>query len=314
MTTKELDSSLQHHYPTPTTPPEILISWAREYDVALHPSGLVLPEHREENKSKIVKDFDGFRERLDPEREKGKHIVILPGSYDGVHGGHLSFVIQAIQAYLDDWNNSHRNEQINRSDVFVATLLDDDQLIAEVKKDAYLKVIGRKGPIETIEERTAAMAELPLDLVGIAPSPLSDKLPKPTSLQHDEMKQMLSTINRSIPNAVTKSVENYGELLTDIENGQASFDSPWWSIESWQLYVLSTLNQQALEGKQFMSPITRVLSTDEHKYFNSVASLMKICKINVLEIDDIFCMSTKQIVEKVGADGLLDIKRSKEID
>ena len=300
---KEIHSSFVNGYPTTETPSDVFVNWGKEFGIKIHPSGLVLPENRSINSYKVVGTFNDLSQKIEDQRRQSKHIVLLPGSYDGVHVGHLSFVVQAKEEYMRQWNDTYLDSPIGRSDMFVVAVLDGDQLTSEVKENTYLKVTGKKGPIEHIDQRVAAMAELPIDLVGVAQSPNELELPAPTELMHN---------NIQAPDSVLNAIRDFTAFKADFERQNLGFDKSWWSIELWQMYLLSSLNKSELNGVVFPTQITRVLSKDEHKYYNEVSAIMKLCGINVMELDDVFCVSTKQIVERIGVEELIRIKRGYE--
>ena len=127
MYTKEHDKTMAFTYPDKSTHPDLLTSWASQHGVALHPSGLVMADSPFDS-HKIASSFPSMIEKINSAQGDGKHIIILPGSYDLAHAGHLSFVIQATNRYLS------QNQNISRGELFVAMLVDDDGLIREVKK------------------------------------------------------------------------------------------------------------------------------------------------------------------------------------
>lgn len=306
-------------YPDSTTPSNVTVEWARGYGVEIHPSGIVIPDKSTNNSSTIAQNFSDAISYIHKARQSGKHILILPGSYDLIHVGHLSFVVQATDHYL----SLLQNQDLKREDLYIAMLIDDDPLLGEVKKDAYIKVTGQKGPIERSNSpagshpRTVAASMLPVDLVSFVPSPVSvGNFPKPMIKNTQHMQKRLNSytyLSSEEEQTIQKALINFPRIEKKIKNKEPlDFDSNHWSIELWQLYLLSSLSFST-NGNRPTPPITRIVSQEESKYLNRVRVLMDYCNIGVEVINDVFCLSTKQLVEKYGVEGCLSIKQSSAV-
>lgn len=290
-------------YPSSDTDPNILIDWGKKYDIDIHPSGIILPRVSRESVKRIVESYQELMVKVNRFTNEGNKILLLPGSYDLAHVGHLSFVLQAKEAFENKYPNSKYK---------TVMLVDDDILIREVKKEAYTKVIGRVGPIETSDKsasehpRLISLSNFPVDLVGFAPSPnfISSDF-EPIKLNKAIILDSLNRSSLKIRNPyafqrVSQAIDQYESML---RSGIPKIDSLDWSIELWQLFLLSKLS--SVDDK---CNITRIVSREEDKYFDIVAALMDICRIETMPIDDVYCTSTKDIVIKYGTDQCLAIK------
>lgn len=310
-------------YPDSYTDPELFVAWADRLGVKVDKSGLIIPKENHNKEYKISPNFLETIQKVDEAREKGKYVIILPGRYDLAHIGHLSFLVQAINAFLKAKSTFAEDSALKRSDIFVLVLLDDDDLIRLSIGEGYIKYFGVEGPIEKFNKgqlhpRIRTAAELPVDLVGFLPSPFSkEQLPKPTVLK---LPGLINALKRSRfwqektneAEKVLRALENYDVLRERVSKSgkDLRFDLIWWSLELWQLYLLSSMNKHEVEGKKYRIQLTRIVSKREHEYFQIVHKLMKYSKIIVLEINDVFCMSTRQIVGKLGVARCLDIKKA----
>jgi hypothetical protein len=302
-------------YPQIDSDPMQLQSWADQFNIALDETGLVLPPLDDSIEGKICPSLEILKQEIVKRRSKGDHVILLPGGYDLVHIGHASFVVQAIDHYLAI--NSH----LNRDQLFVVALVDDDDLISESKASAYIKAIGKKGPIERGElnirhPRLRAMASLPLDAVAALPAPTRDiNHPLHLNLDSAQFKEdpsltELALLNFSLAERLHRAIEQLPKIRERITAGVGLlFDPEYWSLESWQLYMLSWLNEDNGKISDNMGPIVRLVSEAEEKYRDIVATIMDMCQIGVEVFPDEHCVSTKELVERHGVEELLNRKK-----
>lgn len=280
--------------------------WGNLYGVNVDESGLVIPSRPLVTKSKIADSFEDARNRIDKARLEGKQILLLPGSYDLVHAGHLSYALQAI----DLTNESLERQKKGRS-LFTAILVDDDRLIEEVKRDIYLKVTGETGPIEKIVDgvspRLEALASFPVDLVAFVPGPTS----RADWFEPVGLSDLKKDPKVNYPQGVERALNSYPSLVERINAGQElDFNPDFWSVELWQLFLLSSLNRLSLvNGFRGVSMI-RAVSQEDGKYIKEASAVASISGLQTEVLNDIFCLSSKEIVERLGVKGALDKKRS----
>ena len=95
-----------------------------EAGIEIDAYGMVVPQVQlAKIRDKITKGLVDTRTRLAQVLGEGKHVIYLPGSYDMIHSGHASYVLQGVEAYLD------KHSRLSRQDIFVMMLADDDELI-----------------------------------------------------------------------------------------------------------------------------------------------------------------------------------------
>lgn len=309
---------LRNNYPDSTWPSAKLQEWANQQGVALDETGLVIPAAKDITDPKVC-NWSEIHTRILEARKKGKHVIILPGGYDVVHIGHLSFVVQAIDSYLESTKDT--KSPISRRDLYVVGLADSDGLIRETKRNAYLKATGEDGPVEKgatndkYHPRIIGLASLPVDAVSLIPSPEDSSLPNPPIFKIKEMQAKfkdspLWVAKLGIATNIDNALANFPVLVDRLKDQRInSFDYSWWSIELWQLYMLGSLNIEEIAKEKFIAPITRIISQEEEKYLDTVNELMRFAKIKTEVINDVFCISTKELVERYGTRQLLNIKR-----
>ena len=291
-------------------------SWGSQHGINIDETGLVIPGRSQEIDKKIYPALPILKQELQERRLKGQHVLLLPGGYDLVHVGHASFVMQATNHYLNS------NPYLGRNELYVVALVDDDELIGEGKKSAYIKVTGKKGPIETGDlERThprlRAMASTSVDAVAPIPAPTRNiEHPLHTNLDHELFKSsnmlgILKLKNESFAERIHTAIDQLPKIRQKIRSGAGLlFDTEYWSLESWQLYMLSWLNEN---HQPEMAPMVRLISATEEKYVDIVSTITDMCNIKVGIFDDEFCVSTKELVQKYGIEELLRRKKETEI-
>ena len=282
--------------------------------------------------NKITNNLVDTRARLAEVLGEGKHVIYLPGSYDMIHAGHASYILQSVEAYLQ------QHARLSRDDIFVMLLADDDELI-EAIKPAYLmdKHAGHPRPLENaniyehltaVHPRLLDLASLPIDLVGFIPAPtraaylLADWHFNRWLKQHASFSgSLLQNLENNFMNeAVSSTIKHYERLLEIIENRtftevikgfqtakhSKEYDpsSASWNVASWQLMVHKFLG--SIPGNK--GRYTRIISEHDVKYKDMVANLMKIARIDHLFVNDDHVLSTTALANTFGWEELYDAK------
>ncbi|MBI2632783.1 MAG: hypothetical protein HYW78_00110 [Parcubacteria group bacterium] len=212
----------------------LLIQEVLQNGVFLDEYGLIIPELQ--NKTicdKIALDIVKAKKSIDNERRKGKTIIYIPGSYDLVHAGHASYALQVVKHYLG------KHTKKRRSDLFVVTLTDDDDLIRTVKAKKWKGLGGKepfRRPVQAIEEfknicdthpRLLDLTSIPyLDLVAFIPSPRNARTFFDTisSAPHSHLiEQKNNNLNKTLQNFIVK--KNPPETdSADLQNALVSYE------------------------------------------------------------------------------------------
>ena len=274
--------------------------WAKSLGFLTTYEGLILPKGDSSNK--ICENLEEVSKRIKEAQDKSKHVLYLPGTYDLVHIGHLSFILQAIE-FLGK----------KRENLFVVALADSDNLISLAKAHKHISKGGKeeferpieKGSIDNPKKhpRLMALSALPVDCVGFLPGPKDPNLPKPYPLDKNLAIKVTGGLNIS-PQAqekIVKAVNDYPNL----------FEKTWF-IELWQLYLTLFLSQKQYDGKDLN--ITRIVSKSDSLYFDQVKALSLICSIKAEIIDDVIATSTTGLVEEFGAIYLLESKKRESFE
>lgn len=117
---------------------------------------------------KIVNEDREIRNRLLLESKKDKHIIILPGTYDLLHMGHLFWIDSSVSFILDKY-------ELKRKDVFVVVPMDSDKLVKSNKIHKHIKHGGNEllyRPVLNLETRMRLIAQYHhIDMVFPIPEP-----------------------------------------------------------------------------------------------------------------------------------------------
>lgn len=316
--TKPITVEPQKQYPGENTSGQEIYEMGMEIGIIIDPeAGLTLPDVRTEEStekllSKIAGSLTEVQSRIREEKQKGKHIIYVPGSYDLTHKGHAFYVEQVLECYLAAAN-------CKREDVFVVMLADSDKLISNVKASKYIENGGtelNRRPVEPAHERVVGMASLNVDLVGILPSPEDNRelFPAPVNLDIDQMLAELE--GEDIPEKDKVDLINgllaYKALYTNLIEGKDLGKVP---VQAWQLYTTTVINQATGDKSGLNSfeagRTTRLVSHDDTKYLHQVKFLMKYADVGVSVIKDINNGSTSTLLEN--AQGQHGVKAWEEI-
>jgi hypothetical protein len=283
---------------------------------------------------KITKNLVDTRTRLAQVLGEGKHVIYLPGSYDMIHAGHASYILQGVDFYLK------AHARLSREDIFVMILADDDELI-EAIKPAYLMdpAADHPRPLEnervfehltSVNPRLLDLASLPVDLVGFIPAPTrignllgdwhfmrwlensADFADSNTMLHHLGNDGVSSNVRTTIDqyHALLKKIKqgNFTEVIKGFQKAKYSklynADTAAWNVGSWQLMVHKFLG--SVPGSQ--GHYTRIISEHDVKYKDLVAKLMKVSRIDHLFVQDDMVLSTTALAKAFGWEKLYDAK------
>lgn len=128
--------------------------------------------------SRIAGDLGEVHHVISQQLGLGKHVMMCTGGYDLIHAGHASFILQGMEEYIAGRGIEDPDQ------LFVVVLADDDSLLASVKPPHKQdKPDQHPRPVEShdnfrqwtgdIHPRLLDLASLPVDLVGLLPSPIS---------------------------------------------------------------------------------------------------------------------------------------------
>ena len=283
---------------------------------------------------KITRGLVDTRTRLAQVLGEGKHVIYLPGSYDMIHAGHASYILQGVEAYLK------QHSRLSRKDIFVMILADDDELI-EAIKPSYLmdKPADHPRPLENeriyehltkLNPRLVDLASLPVDLVGFIPAPtrignlLGDWHFKRWLENNADFTRDGAALhhlgNDAVSDEIRATIAQYESLLSRIKQGDfrevikgfqtakhSKLYNPAtaaWNVASWQLMVHKFLG--SVPGSQ--GYYTRIISEHDVKYKDIVAKLMKVSRIDHLFVQDDMVISTTALANAFGWEELYDAK------
>ena len=322
--TPDFPSKLQSTGLSPEAQAEIMK--VQQAGIKLDAYGQVLPEFTQANEKKIARDLLDVRYQVISALGRGQHVVYVPGSYDLVHAGHASYIMQAIDLYLKD------RKELTRENLFVVALSDDDDLIQAVKP-AHLTAQAKEHPrpIECAalfehcsqnHPRLWDLATLPVDLVGFLPAP--SRLG--TLLGHQDFSRWFESVQDikvgTETSLVGDTLERYTRLIRAMRLGDfASIKSDFqkirhgletdpaaglWDVGSWQALMHQFIGDvcQARSSERYV----RIISEYDVKYKDSVAQLMKACGIAHQFINDQMVVSTTALVKEFGWEVLVRSK------
>lgn len=293
-----------------------------KHEVRLSSKGLVLPRVGDATiDAKIANSFSEVVDKVQTAKKQGLDIIFLPGSYDLVHAGHLSYLDQVVEHYLTAANR--RGRTLKRKDLFVVMLADDDHLIELVKASKHVDFGGKerfRRPIERAKQnsdrhiRLDTLAALPVDCVGFIPSPAAMNLPAPFKLDVDYCKELAAREAAGDElNTYYQIIESYQNLPALIAN-HGSLSTSSVQVAAWQLYILSQLAQpsysqlrsepEPYSGKN----MTRIVSIHDTGYLKMVQMISRWADIAVDVIEDDQVLSTTELLAGYGPEALLQHK------
>jgi hypothetical protein len=299
-------------------------SWAKQQGVDLSSEGLVLPDTNTATLDhKIAPDLSTVASRVTDARKRGLDIIYLPGSYDLVHVGHLSYVNQVVASYIEGTAKQGRN--LGRPDLYLVMLADDDNLIERIKANKFVGNGGTelfKRPVEAgLDEngrspRLDALATFPVDCVGFIPSPSAESLPEPYDLNIPLCRKIASSVASGAElDSFMQILDTYEQIEGLFANHESLEGAPW-RIAAWQLYVsLQIALPKAEEIKEPSVPfagksISRAVSIHDQSYIDAVKMINRWAGMDVMVVDDTEILSTSGLLQKLAPKTLLDHKAS----
>ena len=288
---------------------------------------------------KVVDSFQAANQRVKKAIQEGKEILILPGVYDLIHAGHVSWIYESIEHYINQLSQQ-KGYKVSKEDIFVVIPFDNDNLVFAQKKHKHEEYGGTEKlfrPIVKQDIRGLALANLEcVDLVVPLPSPLEiDNLlsqPKDFTVAHaQELLHLVSKqwdIGKETINRLEKCIHTYSKIVTtDFQTIQKSFtaelglekftkmngsnyirDNVQWNNLAWELSIyLHFGDKPIIQARSQM----RVLSLRD-SYNKESAYLMKVSGISISEILDDYIVSTTEIIQKVQDEKLNIIDIMKE--
>ena len=285
------------------------------------------------NLQKIAPDIFMIRDRIAQQIQAGKHVVYTPGSYDLVHVGHASYLLECVEAYLQ------AHEGLTRDDLYVVVLADDDELIGGVKPAHFAAIQGEHPrPIENqrlfgehieqlapgLHPRLVDLVSLPVDLVGFIPAPtefhkvsnnggfrewlaLASHLECPADAER-EVREAISQYDKLLENLRTPSLARIVRAFDHAFCGLSSYDPKTsdWDVASWQLMIHQFIGN--VFGVESRERYTRLISLHDVKYKDVVAGIMNPCGIGHQFLDDTEVVSTTKLIETFGWEALVTSK------
>lgn len=289
---------------------------------------LILKKNWKDVGIKILDSHIHAKNRMKDAVKEGKHILVLPGSYDLLHGGHILWFEQAISHFLQTVKRE-KGTKVSRKDVYVVTPIDNDSLVRVEKRLKYKAFGGKENilrPIVTQDMRSLALANLDfIDLVFPVPSPLDiDKVLKQPKYFSIEKARTLLTIKRQngvfsdsdyyylksgldLYNSISKSksLDDVGEIFSRLSIPKVYIDQAIeksrtkdWHEISWQLMWHLYLSDNAhYKLPSVKNVIHRVISKRD-KYSEEAKFLIRLTGISVDSMMDDYITSTTEIISK----------------
>ena len=307
----------------------------QEAGIRLDEHQLVIPDWNRTVRSRLAPTLNDIRGRIIESLRQGQHVLYVPGSYDLVHAGHASYILEGIETYL-------KQEGITRDQLYVVALADDDELIRAVKPP-HFKAMSRNQasvgdehprPIECDElfrfvtgsrsPRLIDLASLPVDLVGHLPSPshFEKTLHDPLFTSWLKRARCIAHMNGSRPESedqkkldmILQRIETgrFAEILEDFSKTKYNLFAPHeqrrWDVGSWQFLLhlyIGDVHQSA-----DTRPYVRMISEHDVQYKDVVAESMRLCGINPHFVNDTPVVSTTALLAKHGWENLYRAKQA----
>lgn len=308
------------NYPTLEASIEEKRTWARDRGLSTTIHGLILPSSdREHLDKKICKNIKEVAARIENATSEGRYVIYLPGSYDLVHIGHLSYVEQCVDRALR--NLPYKTFE---RDLFLVALAESDSLIRQTKAGKHVAGGGEETFFRPVEygykngrhPRLDSLASLPVHCVSFLPSPNdTELLPTPRDLDKEKAIKLLGflDIDPDSKKKIANLVKNYPLLAEKLKKKETLELGKWLDINLWQLYLHRTLSKQqgtTVPHAFDQKTITRIVSQNDSSYSGLAAGITNICNIGVSTIQHIQSMSTTKVLKQNTPKELLNEKNS----
>lgn len=266
-----------------------------------------------------------LRQRINEAMKQGKRVLLLPGSYDILHVGHVTWIDQTLAHLLN------ANLELKRKDIFVVVPINSDNLVNVGKRHMHQSLGGTEKitrPVITQDHRLLALANLAsVDLTVAIPSPLhlDAILPQPNNFSITQAHKLLdiSRAEKSIHRddykplcqslatyEVIKEAKGYKELLREFKRlviptihidkvasttKQKTWDETTWEI-MWHLYLS---DEAYFKLPSYNQSIQRIVSKRDG-YGKLASYIAKLSGISVDMIMDTHLTSTTELISTYG--------------
>ena len=275
---------------------------------------------------KIVDSLEDGNNRIKRAIKEGKKVLLLPGVYDILHAGHISWIYEAYTAFI---NKISREDNFNykREDIYVVIPMDNDSLARAEKIKLHESYGGNEKylrPIIYQERRSLAIANVDLiDLVIPLYSPLEIDMiatkPKQISIEtaykllnqlntlgnlrkqdYEELSLCLSRYRDIITPNLDTLKKDFARLNFPKETSEKLFSeersNDLWSNQSWQLYLYQILNDKSSFRLPKAKNIPNRIVSKRDSYSDQTRLLMSLCGISIDSILDKYITSTTEII------------------
>ncbi len=270
---------------------------------------------------KIVDSVEDGDDRIKRALAEGKKVLILPGVYDILHAGHISWIYEAYDAYKRKISGENHCKYA-KDDIYVVIPMDNDHLARAEKIKLYKNYGGKEQyliPIISQERRALSLANIGIvDLVVPIYSPLETKhvVDKTKRISFDYACRLLNQLN--VCGNFTE--DEYEELLTSL-NVYKNIVEPnlelikkdflekmaplgkrvfhYWDNPSWQLYLFQILFKDNYKRVPLAKNIPNRMISKRDQYDKQACFFMRLCGISVQSILDTYVTSTTQIIAKI---------------
>ncbi|KKQ41972.1 MAG: hypothetical protein US60_C0026G0011 [Microgenomates group bacterium GW2011_GWC1_37_8] len=253
----------------------------------------------------------------------GKTVLLLPGTYDLLHAGHLVWFDQSLHRFT-------KKLGISREEVYVVVPFDNDKLTRIKKMHRHVSQGGKElylRPIVNEKNRSVALANLPyVDLVMSIPSPLDAEDLLSGTIQFDignaqvmlkeareqgkitekesihlnrTLKRFKKMILPSHLQGIREAFTSSGFLSSEPEAiyKKIGIDNTLWSNAAWQLICfLYKMDQEFFEKYNCKKQKVYRMISEHDGYSSQVKFIMHLAGIESLVIKEDYITSTTDII------------------
>jgi hypothetical protein len=290
---------------------------------------LIIDKGWDEVGLKILDSELFLKKRIDIAKSEGKEILFLPGAYDILHAGHVTWIDQAIESLIS--NKKKAGKKIRRSDIFVVVPIESDYYVNVAKRGRHHSQGGSEKivrPYVTQDSRLLALANLnSVDLTVAIPNPLGldSALGQPenfttrqaqmllavysaeNNLQQEEFQALKQSINTY--DAIQNS-KGYQELVTEFKKLQIStrtIDKAFtesngknWNEITWDIMWYLFLSDEAHYTLPAMPCYANRILSVRDDYNIKACYIARLAGISVEKILDTHITSTTHIISQYG--------------
>lgn len=294
------------------------------------PEGLLVVDKGWEEVGMKILDSELFlKNRLKSAIRDGKHVLLLPGSYDILHAGHVTWIDQALSHFLD--KKQKKGLSISRKDVLVVVPVNSDPLVNVSKGHLHQTQGGDEKafrPIVSQDLRLLALANLDsVDLTVAIPSPLylDTLLPQPNNFSVKKAQRSLdvyrqrsnlkekdySTLLGSLKTYKTiQEAQGYSNLTKEfkrllipieyIEKIEARSSEENWDDVAWELMWYLYLSEKAHYKLPEHPALTQRILSLRDGYGPKAQYIAQLAGIAVDSIMDTHITSTTELISTYG--------------